>query len=512
MIATRKLLTCTLAGLVLSTGLALPAFAQKIGAPTPPAATATTGDVDFGDDSGQWPKDTECDDSRFTGTGMATEMDDSAIRKDATDCSAAFAKGTITLKDTGTAPADIAIATPIDAINFGDDTSEWNKDGECDDPRFQGTGSASELVDADLMKDATDCKAAYEKGTITLKDTGTTTTTDTPVAINNTDIDFGDDSSEWSKDGECDDSRFDGTGMASEMDDSAISKDATDCSAAFAKGTITLKDTGTTTPVANADVDFGDDSSQWSKDGECDDPRFTGTGSASQLLDEDKLHDATDCKAAFTAGTITLKTDGTDGGDVPVVATGDIVFGDDAGEYNNDQECDDPRFEGTGVASEPVIENRMHDATDCQAAVTAGTATMKAGETNEAAAFDYGTDNSKYANDGECDDKRFVGTGMDKKLLEEDVSNDATDCRTMVESGALSIIPVYDPAYLAGAPYDSKGINFGDNTSEYANDDQCDDPRFQGPGTASTLLDGDLRHDRDDCKKAYEAGTVILID
>ena len=164
------------------------------------------------------------------------------------------------------------------------------------------------------------------------------------------------------------------------------------------------------------------------------------------------------------------------------------------------------------MASHRVLENRMHDATDCQAAVTAGTATMKAGETNEAAAFDYGTDNSKYANDGECDDKRFVGEGMDKKLLEEDVSNDATDCRTMVESGALSIIPVYDPAYVANAPYDSKGINFGDNTSSYANDDQCDDPRFQGPGTASTLLDGDLRHDRDDCKKAYEAGTVILID
>jgi len=442
-----KLLTCTLAGLVLSTGLALPAFAQKTGAPTAPTTTATTGDVDFGDDSGQWPNDGECDDSRFDGTGMASEMDDSAISKDATDCGAAFAKGTITLKDTGTAPADIAIATPINAINFGDDTSEWHNDGECDDPRFQGSGSATDLVDADLMKDATDCKAAYEAGTITLKDTTT--------------------------------------------------------------GTDTGADTGTPV-VANTEVDFGDDSSQWSKDGECDDPRFEGTGSASELVEEDTLHDATDCQAAFTAGTITLKTGGTD--DTTSVATAEIVYGDDSSEYNNDQECDDPRFEGTGVASEPVDENRMHDAADCKAAVDAGTATFKSDATNEAMPFNYGTDNSKYANDGECDDKRFVGTGMDKKLLEEDVSNDATDCRTLVESGSLSIIPVYDPAYLAGAPYDSKGINFGDNTSSYANDDQCDDPRFQGPGTASSLLDGDLRHDRDDCKRAYEAGTVILVD
>ncbi|HTN62146.1 MAG TPA: hypothetical protein VL147_11400, partial [Devosia sp.] len=194
------------------------------------------------------------------------------------------------------------------------------------------------------------------------------------------------------------------------------------------------------------------------------------------------------------------------------IATGDIVFGDDSSEYNNDQECDDPRFQGSGVADEPMAENRMRDATDCRAAVEAGNATMKSGETNAPNQFDYGTDNSRYARDGECDDLRFTGDGMAKKLLPEDVSNDATDCRTLVEAGSLSIIAVYDPAYLAGAPYDSKGVNFGDNTSSYANDNQCDDPRFQGPGAASVLLDGDLRHDRDDCRAAFEAGTVILID
>ena len=433
---THKLLACTLAGLVLTMGPALPAFAQKTGTTTTTTA-APAGEIDFGDDSSEWNKDGECDDPRFQGTGAAAELIDADLKKDATDCRTAYEAGTVTLKDTvGTAPADIAIATPIDAIDFGDDSSEWNKDGECDDPRFEGTGAASELVDADLKKDATDCKAAYEAGTITLKDTSTT-------------------------------------------------------------------------PVATADINFGDDTSQWAKDGECDDPRFTGTGSAGELLEEDSMHDATDCKAAFTAGTVTLKS-----GDTPVAVanTGDIVFGDDTSEYANDSECDDPRFEGTGVAGEPTSDNRMHDATDCKAAVEAGTATMKTGETNEPNKFEYGTDNSRYANDGECDDKRFTGEGMDKKLLEEDVSGDATDCRTLVDAGKLSIIPVYDPAYLAGAPYDSKGINFGDNTSDYANDDQCDDPRFQGPGAAETLLDTDLRHDRDDCKKAYEAGTVILID
>ena len=63
-------------------------------------------------------------------------------------------------------------------------------------------------------------------------------------------------------------------------------------------------------PVATAvtgDVDFGDDSSQWANDGECDDPRFEGAGSAAELVDDDILKDATDCRAAFTAGTVTLK-------------------------------------------------------------------------------------------------------------------------------------------------------------------------------------------------------------
>ena len=32
--------------------------------------------------------------------------------------------------------------------DFGDDSSEWARDGECDDPRFEGEGSAETTVDA----------------------------------------------------------------------------------------------------------------------------------------------------------------------------------------------------------------------------------------------------------------------------------------------------------------------------------------------------------------------------
>ena len=98
----------------------------------------------------------------------------------------------------------------------------------------------------------------------------------------------------------------------------------------------------------------------------------------------------------------------------------------------------------------------------------------------------------------------------DKKLLLEDMMGDAADCRMLVDAGSASIKTVYTPEYAAGAPYDSTGIDFGDNSSSYANDDYCDDPRFEGPGAASTLLDSDLEHDSADCKAAYEAGTVVL--
>jgi hypothetical protein len=51
---------------------------------------------------------------------------------------------------------------------------------------------------------------------------------------------------------------------------------------------------------------FGDDASTWSNDGECDDLRFVGARMASTLVDEDKYHDATDCRALYEAGVLSI--------------------------------------------------------------------------------------------------------------------------------------------------------------------------------------------------------------
>jgi hypothetical protein len=482
--------------LVMLAGLSAPVLAQA--------------EVDFGDDTSEWANDGECDDPRFTGEGSAAELEDADIGKDATDCKAAFDAGTVVLAEAG----EIASDPPVGAagIDFGDDSSEWANDGECDDMRFDGEGMAAELADIDIGKDATDCQAAFDAGTIALSE-------DAPAmpdepAMANTDIDFGDDSSNWANDGECDDPRFAGAGMASEVEDADIGRDAADCRAAFDAGTISLVGDGD--PTMMGDIDFGDDSSDWAKDQECDDPRFVGTGMASNPTDTDILRDATDCRQAYEDGTIALAEDAPDQppmtpvtGSVLEALAARIDFGDDSGTWPNDGECDDPDFVGSGVVSDPSDTERLKDASDCRAAFLGGNASLKSA--NElGGVFDYGNDLSEWANDGQCDDWRFTGPAMAKKLSSLDVASDATDCQALEAAGEISIKPVFTPDYVLSAPYDSSGVSFGDNSSSYANDNICDDPRFEGPGVASTLLDSDLEHDSADCQALYEQGKIVL--
>ena len=412
-----------------------------------------------------------------------------------------------------------ALAQAAADIDFGDDTSEWANDGECDDPRFEGAAMATELEDVDIARDATDCRTAFEAGTITLVETApasepaATTEAEPATRAEEPEIDFGDDSSEWANDGECDDPRFEGAAMAVELLDEDIARDATDCKAAFEAGTITLVETA---DAGDDAIDFGDDSSEWANDQECDDPRFIGSGMASNPSDSDIRRDATDCRNAYEDGTITLATDAPAGSSTSTawlaVLANRIDFGDDSGDWPKDGECDDPDFVGPGAVSDPYDANRLGDATDCRAAFIAGTVTLRALDGSGPGGFDYGNDSSRWANDGQCDDMRFTGPGMAKKLDYDDVRADASDCRMLEEAGEVSIRPVYTPDYILGAPYDGSAIDFGDDSSSYANDDQCDDPRFEGPGVAMTLLESDRLADATDCKAAFEAGTIVLRD
>ncbi len=422
-----------------------------------------------------------------------------------------------------------ALAQASPDIDFGDDSSEWANDGECDDPRFDGALMAADLNEINIGRDASDCRAAFEAGTVTLRsaeqDAGdeAETATEAPADTGTEpaparEIDFGDDSSQWADDGECDDPRFAGAGMAEVLEDVDLGHDATDCRAAFDAGTITLAEDKAADEGA---IDFGDDSGSYPNDQQCDDPRFTGPGMASEPSDDNIARDATDCRNAFEDGDISLVTDATEadatGATAPpawlAVIANRIDFGDDSGDWPHDGECDDPDFVGPGAAPEPYDDNRLADASDCRAAFLSGTVTLRAqSSAADPAAFNYGDDSSRWAHDGECDDLRFAGTGMAKKLDQDDVAADATDCRALEADGLVSIQPVYHPDYALGAPYDSTDVDFGDDSSPYAHDDICDDPRFQGPGMAITLLDSDRLADASDCKAAFESGLITLRD
>ena len=122
----------------------------------PPLAVAQP--VDFGTDQSEWAFDGECDDPRFTGPGMTeSPLLDADLQRDATDCRTAFQGGQIWLRDAQNPPA----------MQFGDDTSTWAFDGECDDPRFVGPGmTSSTLLASDAQRDATDCRTAFNRGRI----------------------------------------------------------------------------------------------------------------------------------------------------------------------------------------------------------------------------------------------------------------------------------------------------------------------------------------------------------
>ena len=56
-------------------------------------------------------------------------------------------------------------------------------------------------------------------------------------------------------------------------------------------------------------------------------------------------------------------------------------------------------------------------------------------------------------------------------------------------------------------------VDFGNDDSDFANDDECDDPRFRGPGmTTSYLIEEDNKTDASDCRAAYERGELTLIE
>ena len=68
---------------------------------------------------------------------------------------------------------EMILAMSLDDIVFGEDSGVFTNDGECDDPRFEGTGAAFRSSTSEFFADASDCRSMFEAGQVTLKEPGT---------------------------------------------------------------------------------------------------------------------------------------------------------------------------------------------------------------------------------------------------------------------------------------------------------------------------------------------------
>lgn len=315
-------------------------------------------------------------------------------------------------------------------VDFGNDSSKWAKDGECDDNRFVSTsGPSATQLDSNIKRDATDCRKAYEQGRVKLR-------ADRAIAII-----WGDDDSEFARDGECDDMRFEGEGLTStELSRQDVKRDASDCRTAYETGKIQLRQAPEMLPTRAAAIDFGSDSSRWAMDGECDDRRFEGDGmTGNTMLPEDIKTDATDCALAYAQDRIALRT-----AELPqvlempvIVPIESVYFGDDDGAWVKDNECDDLRFVGKAMAKALTVEAISKDASDCKAAFEADRVRLSALFADTPVI--YGDDSALLANNGACGDLRFFDQDADLSAFEINlIGRDASDCRAAVEAGDVT--------------------------------------------------------------------------
>ncbi len=106
-----------------------------------------------------------------------------------------------------------------------------------------------------------------------------------------------------------------------------------------------------------------------------------------------------------------------------------IEWGDDSGDYANDQACDDARFHEDGDDWSYQRKHVLHDATDCRSLYEQGSLTLY---------VDFGNNSGEYANDDTCDDNRFTGEGRSILTTDSHVKRDSADCIAAYQEDRLN--------------------------------------------------------------------------
>lgn len=444
--------------------------------------------VNFGFENPYYSNDGYCDDPRFSGSDLEPT---GAWRRDANDCRTALKAGDVDI-----------------CFGYWAENSQWtalNDNGQCDDPRFDGPGMAEDLYMDFIARDPLECRDMFLAGQIRFSEISPALRTDVCESLYNC--------GEIAQEPEYDDE--DDTSFVEEFD--------------VSKRKPVVSEVRIEAPIPDegrfADIDFGDDTGRWAKDGICDDPRFQGPGTSSAQPPSEIGKDATDCLFAVAEDGAGLRPGksgslrpANSGYDLPpplLPEDDDFGFG--------------PVFDAPDtLSSEEEAElNEFNE--DISDTFSAPDLTSPSGEAYPLKydGLTLGDDSSDYAFDDECDDPRFEGMGMGANIGQYDKSrgHDASDCLARLKTH--DIWPTQeteqrlDEKALAlklkataskPAIENTSNIDFGDDSSLFAKDTKCHDPRFIGPGMGDEYIIGNAEEGRDatDCAAAYQAGTIQL--
>ena len=305
------------------------------------------------------------------------------------------------------------------------------------------------------------------------------------------DIEFGNNLGDTAFDDTCNDPRFRySDGRKSKARGENMFRDAADCRQQYERGAIELR-----VPEVPG-MQLGANASN--SNGKCEDPRFVvdpryrkRDHSWHSAEDNAEGQDAHDCFHAWLSGEVW-----------PLHSRHEIAFGDDTGLWPNDEECDDPRFDGEGRSDVSLRTQVLHDMTDCVTAYEKGDAEGRFSLTivPDDPLIEFGDDTGRWSFDGECDDPRFDGDGMSEFPSKDHLQRDAVDCYREY---------VAERVVLLSEWVSIPNFDFGRDSGALSFDGKCDDQRFDGPGVTDNS--GDEGNDATDCRRAYRAGTAELI-
>lgn len=210
-------------------------------------------------------------------------------------------------------------------------------------------------------------------------------------------------------------------------------------------------------------------------------------------------------------------------------------FGDNTSWNAFDFLCNDPRFTGEGMMT-PLDVEPGHDADDCATSYDVGTIQLRDGQTLPPSSGGGAADTLAAGAAGEMSQEEFarsmrdtLGAGIsyyfgdDASLLANDnVCDDTRFEGSGMGPGTVNDVNGHDATdcmtqyYVQGVTVrpavQVPQFDMGDDAGTAPFDGLCDDPRFVGIGAAGIAVEANRFHDATDCQVAWAFGLLIPVE